>query len=97
MDTEITTRDPFADLRGLTGEALEQGVDAAPRDHRRLDRWGRRPAAIQLDRRLGQRGQLRYRRPRSCVTPRTIGIWPIRALTRSTPRLPESSTRRSAG
>jgi len=24
MDTEITTRDPFADLRGLTVEALEQ-------------------------------------------------------------------------
>ena len=24
MDTAITTRDPFADLRGLTVEALEQ-------------------------------------------------------------------------
>ena len=97
MDTAITTRDPFADLRGLTVEALEQ---ESTRLHETIADWtdgDGEPAAIQLDRRPGQRGQLPYRRPRSCVTLRTIGICPIRALTRFTPPLPEFSTPRSAG
>jgi hypothetical protein len=36
MDTAITTRDPFADLRGLTVEALEQ---ASTRLHETIADW----------------------------------------------------------
>jgi hypothetical protein len=46
MDTAITTRDPFADLRGLTVEALEQ---ASTRLHETI-----------ADRPMGTGNQRRY-------------------------------------